>query len=161
MKVAQDGLVEPGSDELIALSTHDTPPFAAWWKGIDVDDGEDLGVYTDLRGDVARQHRSETIEYLQELLGTEGLEETRDAILEWMAQSAAAIAVANLDDLWAEDRRQNVPGTDRERPNWRARHRMPLEQVALNHRILALLERLGDLRKATQDGSEDTHIGAG
>ncbi|MDJ0664208.1 MAG: 4-alpha-glucanotransferase [Acidimicrobiia bacterium] len=161
MKVAQDGLVEPGPDELIALSTHDSPPFAAWWKCTDIDDGEDLGVYADGRGDIARQDRNETTDYLQELLSTDGLEETRDAILEWMARSEAAIAVANLDDLWAEDRRQNVPGTDTERPNWRARHRIPLDEVARDHRILAFLERLGELRKETQDGSTESNTDNG
>jgi 4-alpha-glucanotransferase len=159
MKVAQDGLVEPEPGDLIALSSHDTPPFAAWWKGIDIDDGEDLGVYTDGRGDVARQQRRETINYLEELLGTNGLEETRDAILEWMARSDAAVAVANLDDLWAEERRQNVPGTDTERPNWRARHRTPLDVLARDRRILAYLERLGELRKETQDGSAGANTG--
>jgi len=159
MKVAQDGLVEPEPGDLIALSSHDTPPFAAWWKGIDIDDGEDLGVYADGRGDVARQQRHETIDYLQELLSSEGLEATRDSILEWMARSDAAVAIANLDDLWAEDRRQNVPGTDTERPNWRARHRIPLDELAQNRRILAHLERLGELRKETQDGSAPANIG--
>lgn len=160
MKVAQDGLDEPGPTELIALSTHDTPPFAAWWKGSDITDGEDLGVYTGDRGDNARQHRSETIDYLQELFSTEGLEQTRDAIMDWMARSEAAIAVVNIDDLWGEERRQNVPGTDTERPNWRARHKMAMEDLMQDRHILTHLEELSDLRKATQDRSPQRPSGA-
>ncbi|MDX2342702.1 MAG: 4-alpha-glucanotransferase [Acidimicrobiia bacterium] len=158
MKVAQDGLKEPSSNDLIALSTHDTPPFAAWWRGIDIDDGEDLGVYTDGRGDVARQHRSDTIEYLQQMLGSSGLGDTRDAIMGWMAQSEAAIAIVNLDDFWAEEHRQNVPGTDSERPNWRARHRYTMEEIAADPVLLAQIERLSELRKPTEDGSNPPDV---
>ncbi len=157
MKVAQDGLKEPAADELIALSTHDTPPFAAWWKGIDIDDGEDLGVYTDGRGDVARSDRHDTIAYLQQLFETEGLEDTRDAIMDWMAKSAAGIAVINIDDLWAEERRQNVPGTDTERPNWRARHAITMDRLIADSDILARLEELCELRDTPHDGSEQVN----
>ncbi len=156
MKVAQDGLNRPDRDELIALSTHDTPPFAAWWNGQDITDGEDLGVYTDGRGDIARSHRQDTINYLEDVLGTKGLEATRDGIMEWMAASEAGIAVINIDDLWAEERRQNVPGTDTERPNWRARHAMTMEEMTTDPAILTRLERLAELRRATQDESDSS-----
>jgi 4-alpha-glucanotransferase len=152
MKVTQDGLDEPAVDELIALSTHDTPPFAAWWNGTDITDGEDLGVYADGRGDIARADRADTIGYLEEILSTSGLGDTRDGILEWMAASQAAVAIVNIDDLWAEERRQNVPGTDAERPNWRARHAYPMETVTTDGHIRSQLERLHQLRNADQTG---------
>ena len=155
MKVAQDGLIEPDAEELIALSTHDTPPFAAWWNGQDISDGEDLGVYTDGRGDVARSDRNDTVDYLQDLLGTEGLEDTRDAIMDWMAASPARISLINIDDLWGEARRQNVPGTNVERPNWRARHAMTMEELMSNSDILIRLEQLNEIRQTTQDGPPD------
>jgi 4-alpha-glucanotransferase len=151
MKVAQDGLVSPGSDEVVALSTHDTPPFAAWWKGIDIDDGEDLGVYTDGRGDIARADRSDTIAYLETIFSTTGLNDTRDAVLDWMAASPAAISLVNVDDLWAEERRQNVPGTDTERPNWRARHVMTTQELASDESIRSRLEHLHDIRNAVPE----------
>jgi 4-alpha-glucanotransferase len=148
MKVAQDGLKEPTEHELVALSSHDTPPFAAWWLGNDIDDAEELGVYAEGRAEKARSDRTDTIEYLQELFNSEGLAETRDAILDWMAASRAAIAIVNLDDLWEEQRRQNIPGTDAERPNWRARHRAPMEEVAADATLRAQLEQLMDRRTA-------------
>lgn len=154
MKVAQDGLVAPNGDEVVALSTHDTPPFGAWWKGIDIDDGEDLGVYTDGRGDVARADRADTISYLEQILNTDGLSETRDAILDWMAASPAAIALVNVDDLWAEERRQNVPGTDAERPNWRARHIAAIQALAADKDLRSRLEHLHEIRIAAPTGAE-------
>lgn len=154
MKVAQDGMRPPASSDLIALSTHDTPPFAAWWQGTDIDDGEDLGVYTDGRGDMARNDRIAALAELQETLGSNGLRQTRDALMGWMAESDAAIAVINVDDLWDEERRQNVPGTDTERPNWRARHLYTMEEISADTQLLAKLERLGDVRKAAKHESD-------
>jgi 4-alpha-glucanotransferase len=153
MKVALDALVEPTAAELMALATHDTPPFAAWWNKHDIDDGEDLGVYTDGRGDEARRERDGTLAYLRDLLNTVGMEETRDAILEWMARSEASVAIVNVDDLWGEERRQNVPGTDTERPNWRARHAMTMDELAANTAILSQLEHLHALRSTPHNES--------
>lgn len=154
MKVTQDGLEEPSAGELIALSTHDTAPFAAWWKGTDITDAQDLGVYADGRGEAAHSHRIDTIAYLEELLGTTGVAETRDAIMDWMARSQAAVAIVNIDDMWEEERRQNVPGTDTERPNWRARHRYPIESVADDATIRSRLRHLLGLRSAADSASE-------
>jgi 4-alpha-glucanotransferase len=146
MKVAQDGLKEPDEHDLVALSSHDTPPFAAWWLGNDIDDAEELGVYEEGRAESARADRTDTIQYLQELFSTDGLVETRDAILEWMAASPAAIAIVNLDDLWEEQRRQNIPGTDAERPNWRARHQAPIGELSADGALRSQLEQLADRR---------------
>ena len=74
--------------------------------------------------------------------------------MDWMAASAAGIAIINIDDLWSEERRQNVPGTDTERPNWRARHSMAMEELMTNSEILTRLEHLHELRDTAQDGSE-------
>lgn len=148
MKVAQDGLTPPGTNDLIALSTHDTAPLAAWWKGADIDDSEDLGVYEGDRAEVAREERADTLAALQERFDTSGFAETRDAIMEWMASSPAAIALYSIDDLWAEERRQNVPGTDKERPNWRARHALTIDEIAASDQIRTSLEKLHDLRTA-------------
>jgi 4-alpha-glucanotransferase len=152
MKVAQDGLKEPVADDLVALSTHDTAPFAAWWEAEDIDDAEDLGVYNEGRGDEARASRTDTIAYLEELFSTDGLAETRDAILEWMAASPAAIAIINIDDMWGEKRRQNVPGTDTERPNWCARHAHTMEELAGNGKLREQLETLHQIRMEDRDG---------
>lgn len=159
MKVALDGLNEPTDSELIALATHDTPPFAAWWEKQDIDDGEDLGVYTDDRGNEARRQRNQTLDELQARFATDGLAATRDAILEWMAGSDAAVAILNIDDLWAENRRQNVPGTDRERPNWRARHAVTMEDLMNDTAILSQLEHLCELRNTAHDGSDEEMTG--
>ncbi|MGI9642067.1 MAG: 4-alpha-glucanotransferase, partial [Acidimicrobiia bacterium] len=129
MAVAQDGVSEPKPTDLVALSSHDTPAFAAWWEAQDVDDLLDLGVFDEERAARERTERWETIDRLRERFGTDGPEETRNALMEWMAGTPAAVALLNLDDLLMEERRQNIPGTDWERPNWRLRHSIALEDL--------------------------------
>jgi 4-alpha-glucanotransferase len=146
MVVAQDGLDVPRPVDAIALSTHDTPPFAAWWVGSDINDAEDLGIFDASRAASARRDRADTIAYLEELFSTRGLAATRNRIVEWMAASPASVAIVNLDDLWGERRRQNVPGTDTERPNWRARHARSLDELAADRRLRSDLARYSDIR---------------
>ena len=43
------------------------------------------------------------------------------ACLRRMALGPSPLVLVNLEDLWHETRPHNVPGTHRERPNWRRR----------------------------------------
>jgi 4-alpha-glucanotransferase len=147
MAMAMDGVTEPGPTDLVALSSHDTPAFAAWWKANDVADLHDLGVFDDARAAHERAERARTVRELETRFGTDGPESTRDALMAWMAGTDAAIALLNLDDLLMEERRQNVPGTDRERPNWRLRHERPLEDLMADEGFLARLRWFASQRR--------------
>jgi 4-alpha-glucanotransferase len=146
MAIAQDGVSEPARTDLVALSSHDTPAFAAWWKGSDIDDLEDLGVFDEERSAEERRVRAETIDRLRETLGTDGPVETRDALMAWMSGTDAAVALINLDDLLMEERRQNIPGTDWERPNWRLRHERTVDQLAADDGFVSRLSEFASLR---------------
>jgi glycogen operon protein len=63
-----------------------------------------------------------------------------------MAHTEAAVALFSLDDLLMEERRQNIPGTDWERPNWRIRYMRTLDEIAEDGEIMALLGRLTSMR---------------
>jgi 4-alpha-glucanotransferase len=136
-----DGMTEPKATDLIALSSHDTPAFAAWWKGNDIEDLLDLGVFDDERAESEREVRRETVAGLETAFATSGPQDTRDALMAWMASTPAAVALLNLDDLVMEERRQNVPGTDWERPNWRLRHGPSLADLARDDAFMARLRR--------------------
>ena len=57
-----------------------------------------------------------------------GVAEVIRALLKWLRAGPSEIVLINLDDLWAETRPQNVPGTSSERPNWRRKAKR-LDQI--------------------------------
>lgn len=69
--------------------------------------------------------------------------------LELLARSPAQAVVVNLEDLWGEDRRQNIPGTTSdEHPNWRRRARLSLEELRSDRRVTRVLESVDKLRRS-------------
>ncbi len=146
MAMAKEGESEPRSSDLVALTSHDTPAFAAWWNGNDIEDLLELGVFDEKRARDEREWRADGIVRLQERFGTDGPEMTRDALMAWMAESNAAVALFSVDDLLMEERRQNIPGTDWERPNWRIRYMRTLDEIADDAEIMSLLNHLSSIR---------------
>jgi 4-alpha-glucanotransferase len=146
MAMANEGETEPKPSDLVALSSHDTPAFAAWWKGNDIEDLLDLGVFDEERAGNERAERAHSVAQLRERYGTENPQATRDELMAWMAGSEAAVALYNLDDLLMEERRQNIPGTDWERPNWRIRNEYTLDELREDDRFMSVLRRLGAIR---------------
>ncbi len=122
MVVPQDGFGEAAPTDLIAISSHDTPPFLGWWNGVDIDDLVDLGEFDEERATHERSVRADSRAALTERFGTDDPERILDGLLAWMSETPAAVSLATMDDLVHERRRQNVPGTYWERPNWRLRH---------------------------------------
>jgi 4-alpha-glucanotransferase len=156
--MVHDGATEPNPTDLVALSSHDTPAFAAWWKALDVDDLEDLGVFDDQRASFERARRTHDIGWLRQRFGTDSPEDTRDALMTWMAESDAAVALINLDDMLMEERRQNIPGTHLERPNWRLRYDRTLDDMSSDVTFTDRLRGLSETRREDAR-SEDTKMG--
>ena len=68
------------------------------------------------------------------------------ACVSYVAASAAQFVLINLEDVWGETQRQNMPGTGQERPNWRRRARHGLETFNDMPRLLELTRRVHSLR---------------
>ncbi len=60
---------------------------------------------------------------------------------EFVALSASALMLVQVDDLEGETEPLNVPGTDRERPNWRRRNRRPVEELARKTPVIERVKR--------------------
>lgn len=113
------------------ISTHDLPPIKGWWKGVDIDERRELGLYTEDEAQKCYSDRKiEKRELLNalinmELIGENSIEtpeisqEIVAAIHEYIALSPSYLAIAQIEDLAGEIIPINLPGTDRERPNWR------------------------------------------
>ena len=126
------------------VSTHDLATLAGWWAGTDIDENEALGLFSP---DVGVRLSGERVKERRILLGTlarAGLlddswsecelpetlpAEVAAAIHAWLARAGSALALVQADDLAGEEERLNLPGTDRERPNWRRRLHLPMDAL--------------------------------
>lgn len=124
--------------EVASLNTHDMPPFAAFWQGLDIDDRYALGLIRrrDLAGE--RRQRARICRSLARLTSRRGraargradARSVLRATLQHLGESDARWVLVNLEDLWLETESQNTPGTSSERVNWRRKLRWTLEQLA-------------------------------
>jgi 4-alpha-glucanotransferase len=131
-------LPSPKALSVASLNTHDTPTFAAHWRGDDLVESVRLGLMP--RGELkaAKKNREQIkialIQFLKNegflKVGTPALRDVVPALIAWLKVSPAEIALINLEDLWLETRPQNVPGTSRERPNWRRKSKLSIAQLA-------------------------------
>ena len=151
----------PAPGSVASLNTHDMPTFAAFWRGLDLQDRADLGLLDEpeVRAEAGRREaiRNGTVRMLRRagLLGDDdGLPAVLAGLLQWLAGSEAEMVLANLEDFWQATEPQNVPGTWRERPNWRRRAAVPLEAfdavpglVGAVVRLNAALDRNAPSRK--------------
>lgn len=140
--------------EVVAsLNTHDTPTFMGFWREKDIDDRVDLSLLDQQQSDNERRYRAAQraalTMYLRHL-GYLGADESpaavRDGWLKFLAAQPAEFLLINLEDLWLEAEPQNVPGTWRERPNWRRKARHSLDHLRGTADSMDLLRTIRDIR---------------
>jgi 4-alpha-glucanotransferase len=144
--------VYPGC--VAVLNTHDMPPFAAWWQGLDIEERVELGILTATIAEEERRKRRSMLDALVQALQRQGrlrgpveLRAVLRASLAHLCEGAAQLVLTNLEDLWLETQSQNVPGTWRERPNWRLKARYSLETMNQMPEVLELLREIDRLVK--------------
>jgi 4-alpha-glucanotransferase len=71
----------------------------------------------------------------------------------FLASSASAITMVQIDDITQETTPVNVPATSTEHPNWRRRLSMTLEDIADDPRFHALTRVLNERRRSDSSGS--------
>lgn len=146
-----------------SFGTHDLPTFAAFWSGADIDERQRLGVLDPERA--AREtieraaQKAALLVYLrrQGLLTTDSddTSEVLKACLALLAWSPSERVLVNLEDLWLEERAQNVPGTSAgQHPNWRRRARYSLEELQRLPAVQELLAAVQRLRPSDHEVSK-------
>jgi 4-alpha-glucanotransferase len=157
---SERALGEVSASNVASLNTHDTPTFASFWRGLDIDDRLDLGLL-DKKGVVEkRKERSAQKQALVRFFERAGLikekfPDTEAVLRAWLchlSKGPAKLLLINLEDLWLETRPQNTPGTWRERPNWRRKASYTFEQISQMDRISEMLSAVHSSRK-TQGNS--------
>jgi 4-alpha-glucanotransferase len=148
------------ADSVASLNTHDMPPFAAFWQGLDIKDRLELGLMDEAGFQLEQQNHLALKEALLGFLQRKGwlkesspddvqasLQAILKACLTHLAASPSRVVLINLEDLWLETLPQNVPATGEERPNWRRKARHAFAVFGQMPQVLATLREVDRLRK--------------
>ncbi|MGH7445486.1 MAG: 4-alpha-glucanotransferase, partial [Longimicrobiales bacterium] len=144
----------PPARSAASLNTHDMPTFAGFWHGRDLTDLRDLSLVDGAGEDEARAERARLRSVLARhlRLSTDAARADApgaafDALLDYLANGRSSMVIIGLEDLWLEDRPQNVPGTRPEqRPNWRRRFRYPFPDILRRPKVQTRLARFAASR---------------
>jgi glycogen operon protein len=133
---------------LACLGSHDLPTFAGWAQGAHIE----LDHQLKRNPNEAKQRRDYDIErkallaaFAAARIGTDDL---MAAAHQFLARTGSAVAFAQVDDLFGEIDQLNVPGTDREYPNWRRRNDRPVGDLLSDSRAQAILAILREERSS-------------
>jgi 4-alpha-glucanotransferase len=141
----------PSAGEVALIGTHDTPTFAGWLAGSDIDDRVEHKLLAGAAAPRARRERAAAVRALAAHLHCDAGERERflAALLEWLGRSDSSLVVPWLEDLWFEDRGVNLPGTrSSERPNWQRPMQRLLDDIVKDPEVVELVGRLDASRKA-------------
>ena len=156
-------------EAVASLNTHDMPPFAAYWDAKDAELRYEMGLLTEDEVAASHEQRDKLARSIGALLREadflDGKKldrilnrklDGRDALhglLKWLAASDADVLLINLEDLWLEERPQNIPGTSQEKPNWRRRMIHTLDEIRASEGVKGVLR---DISAARHDRKDDT-----
>ena len=147
-------------DCVASLNTHDTPAFAGFWQGLDIEDQRELGLVSQAGAESGHKTRKQQRRALSRFLAAQGwLKDSAGspksvlrASLEFLSSSESCFVLVNLEDLWLETQPQNVPGTGVERPNWRRKASYSLETFCRIRDVISPLMKVNKLRENNHDG---------
>ena len=146
-------------DAVACVASHDLPTLAGWWTGEDIRERQALGKIDTAGAIEAEEARATDKAALIAALKDAGLipadaePQALDtglaaAIHAFVATTASALALAQVDDLAGETVGVNLPGTDKERPNWRRRIAAPLGELFGSARATTILAAMREARGA-------------
>ncbi len=153
------------SRAVAAVTTHDLPTLTGFCQGRDLAFRRDAHLYADPHQAEtdATQRQGDRLK-LVEALKKRGLlpeneaplaepaascpPQVREGVLEYLAQSEAALLEVRLEEVFGLPAQQNFPGTtEKEHPNWRGRLPLTLEEMARDPEPARLAARLNKYRR--------------
>jgi glycogen operon protein len=121
------------------ISTHDLPTLAGWRKGADITERAALGQFDATQAEHALAARAAETAALAQALGGEP---DAASVHGFVAAAPSCLVLAQVDDLAGEETAVNLPGTDRERPNWRRKVHVPVPDLVESAAARGILERM-------------------
>ncbi|MFZ5512712.1 MAG: malto-oligosyltrehalose synthase [Pseudomonadota bacterium] len=155
----------------VSVSTHDLPTLCGYWRGYDLDQRTELGLFPS--EEVREQQivdRSEGRAHLLVALESQGLlpegmsvhpvaspdmtPELARAVHIYLARTPSQLLLIQPEDLLGQIEPINLPGTGEERyPNWRRKLPRELESWTADGRAAAILEAVRAVRGSWQRGA--------
>jgi 4-alpha-glucanotransferase len=141
---------------LATPTTHDMPTLRSYWEGRDIELRRRLNLYpsVEVENAVIRE-RERDRELLLAALQEQGLRpaqpatpfdpftaELAHALHLYLARSATLLVAVQIEDLLGEALPVNVPGTDREYPNWQRKVSQDIEDIAARADLAAQLDEI-------------------
>jgi (1->4)-alpha-D-glucan 1-alpha-D-glucosylmutase len=132
---------------LAVITTHDLPTFTGWWRGLDVDLRQTLGIFDPKTSDRERAARKTDKGHFAEALAGEGLlpstrvpeEPPLEATIRYLARTSSVLTAVQIEDASGELNQPNMPGMDVGHPNWRRRLSNTIEDIASPGSLMARL----------------------
>ena len=145
---------------LATVTTHDMPTLRSFWDGRDIDLRRELRLYPTAELEQAvREARARDRAALLAALNEQGLApatpatpdqpfspDLARAIHVYLARSSAILAAVQIEDLIGMEDPVNVPGTDREYPNWQRKLTVDVEDLETRVDLDALFADLNRAR---------------
>ncbi len=158
---------------LVSISTHDLPTLSGFWSGRDIEIRHKIGQLDDEQTKKFKSDRSENKSKLVEKLIHEGFiseqvgadalkealptEELHEAVLKFLMQSPSVMVMINQEDIFLDERQQNIPGTTWQNPNWVTKMSCTVEELRSDPEAARLSQKFGRLvEEAGRSGERAT-----
>ncbi len=148
-------------EALVSISTHDLPTLAGFWSGSDLELRKSLGLdeherYEELRKE-RTGHKAKIIERLvsdgflpaqsahQAWISPAPTDPLHTAVLSYLFDTPAWLAIISQEDIFLDDRQQNLPGTTFQRPNWVTKMRFTVEELKTSDNARRMSQKFNQL----------------
>lgn len=154
---------------LVSITTHDLPTLVGFWSGRDIELRRNIGQLDDKTAATFREERTRHKAKIIERLVQDGMlpahvahaawespvptEELHSAVLRFLFKTPAKLVQINQEDIFQDDRQQNVPGTTWQNPNWVTKMRFTVEELDRDPEALRLAEKFRILLRDVGRGS--------
>ena len=134
---------------LACLASHDLPTFMGWRAGRDIEIAQEIGQISPAQAIEQMKVRADEERLLSDRTGYAGSDAAAESAAAhgFVAGTPSQIMLMQADDLAGEIDPLNLPGTDREWPNWRRRVHVPVKELTRSPLAHGIIDAVKQERK--------------
>ena len=146
---------------LASITTHDLPTLAGFWSNRDIDVRSQIGQLDEQQQKHFReeriQHKNRILERLvpDGFLSPQAAEAARDsqfltedlhsAVLAFLFHTPSKLVLINQEDVFLDERQQNIPGTVSEHANWVTKMSYTVEELRAHPEAIRMTQKFKKL----------------